>query len=223
MKKIISFSAIIGILIFAISCSKDNDYQFEDQNMYAKSNDGIGQGLVKNEKALIVKEVTGTLAKKNGQGSPASFTADLLVTKFVSEGGNYGTGQLYAVGALTNISGSDLPANYKSLEGKVIKIPVEDYSTVDPEVGDVSIMQNHDDPTCPILNLVLGPLNLDLLGLTVFLDQVTLVIGAEPGQGQLLGNLLCSVVGLLDGGGLLSEITGFLNSIINLIGVIGNL
>lgn len=47
-------------------------------------------------------------------------------------------------------------------------------------------------PTCPILNLVLGPLHLDLLGLVVDLNQVHLTINAEP-NGGALGSLFCSV------------------------------
>jgi hypothetical protein len=42
-------------------------------------------------------------------------------------------------------------------------------------------------------------LNLDLLGLVVVLNQVVLNITAEQGPGNLLGNLLCAVAGLLDG------------------------
>lgn len=53
--------------------------------------------------------------------------------------------------------------------------------------------------SCDILSLVLGPLDLNLLGLDVELNQVELDIAAEPGPGNLLGNLLCSVAGLLDG------------------------
>jgi hypothetical protein len=45
---------------------------------------------------------------------------------------------------------------------------------------------------CPVLNLVLGPLNLDLLGLVVDLNQVTLTITATPGGGTL-GDLFCSL------------------------------
>jgi hypothetical protein len=51
---------------------------------------------------------------------------------------------------------------------------------------------------CPILHLELGPLSLDLLGLQVNLNQVVLDITAVPGAGNLLGNLLCAVAGLLD-------------------------
>ena len=60
--------------------------------------------------------------------------------------------------------------------------------------------------TCDILNLVLGPLDLNLLGLEVHLDRVVLDIVARTGAGNLLGNLLCAVAGLLDGTGLLNEL-----------------
>jgi hypothetical protein len=53
---------------------------------------------------------------------------------------------------------------------------------------------------CEILHLDLGPLFLDLLGLQVDLSEIVLNIDAVPGAGNLLGNLLCAVVGLLDGG-----------------------
>lgn len=54
--------------------------------------------------------------------------------------------------------------------------------------------------TCQILNLTLGPLHLNLLGLVVNLNQVHLVINAVSGPGNLLGNLLCAVANLLNGG-----------------------
>jgi hypothetical protein len=53
-------------------------------------------------------------------------------------------------------------------------------------------------PSCQILDLVLGPLHLDLLGLVVDLNQVHLQITGQQGPGNLLGNLLCGVAGLLD-------------------------
>jgi hypothetical protein len=52
--------------------------------------------------------------------------------------------------------------------------------------------------TCNILHLVLGPLNLNLLGLKVHLNRVVLDITAQSGPGNLLGNLLCAVAHLLD-------------------------
>jgi hypothetical protein len=49
-----------------------------------------------------------------------------------------------------------------------------------------------------ILNLVLGPLHLDLLGLVVDLNRVLLDITGQTGQGKLLGNLLCGLAGILN-------------------------
>ncbi len=76
---------------------------------------------------------------------------------------------------------------------------------------------------CDILNLVLGPLDLNLLGLEVHLNRVVLDIVAVPGAGNLLGNLLCAVAGLLDGTGGLSllerlRLANLLNRILGLLG-----
>lgn len=74
---------------------------------------------------------------------------------------------------------------------------------------------------CEVLDLVLAPLRLDLLGLVVNLDRVDLNITAVSGPGNLLGNLLCSVVGLLDGGldGLLGRVVNLLNRILGQLGL----
>jgi hypothetical protein len=70
----------------------------------------------------------------------------------------------------------------------------------------------HDAAVCPILHLVLGPLNLNLLGLHVHLNKVVLDITAVSGPGNLLGNLLCSVANLLNPGTLpVGQVTGLLN------------
>ena len=68
--------------------------------------------------------------------------------------------------------------------------------------------------SCDILNLVLGPLDLNILGLEVHLNQVVLDIVAVSGAGNLLGNLLCAVANLLNGGGALSTIANLLNQIL---------
>ncbi|GAA1477622.1 hypothetical protein GCM10009623_20680 [Nocardioides aestuarii] len=74
---------------------------------------------------------------------------------------------------------------------------------------------------CEVLDLVLAPIHLDLLGLVVDLDRVHLNITAVSGPGNLLGNLLCSVVGLLDGGlqGLLGRVVRLLNRILGQLGL----
>jgi hypothetical protein len=72
--------------------------------------------------------------------------------------------------------------------------------------------------TCEIQNLVLGPLDLNLLGLVVHLDQVVLLITAESARGALLGNLLCAIVGLLDGGGAVEQVITLLNRLLGVLG-----
>ncbi len=73
---------------------------------------------------------------------------------------------------------------------------------------------------CEVLDLVLGPLDLNLLGLQVHLDRVHLNITAVPGAGELLGNLLCAVAGLLDSsqlGNLGAVLTNLLNAILGIL------
>ncbi len=61
---------------------------------------------------------------------------------------------------------------------------------------------------CPILQLQLNPINLNLLGLQVTTSAICLDITAMPGSGNVLGNLLCNVADLLNGGLSLSQILG---------------
>jgi len=76
--------------------------------------------------------------------------------------------------------------------------------------------------SCQILDLVLGPLDLDLLGLQVHLDTVHLNITAQQGPGNLLGNLLCAVAGLLNGptglNAILTQIAALLNQLLGVLG-----
>jgi hypothetical protein len=69
--------------------------------------------------------------------------------------------------------------------------------------------------SCSILDLDIGAIHLDLLGLVVDLAPVHLDITAETGSGNLLGNLLCALVGILDPGGtgLLTQLIGLLQQI----------
>jgi hypothetical protein len=72
--------------------------------------------------------------------------------------------------------------------------------------------------TCDILNLAIGPIDLNLLGLEVHLDNchngpVTLDITAEEGPGNLLGNLLCGLSNLLNNQGPPRQINALLRQI----------
>jgi hypothetical protein len=71
--------------------------------------------------------------------------------------------------------------------------------------------------SCDILNLVLGPLHLDLLGLVIDLNQVVLEITATTGAGDLLGNLLCAITGLLDAGSIGQQLVNLLNQLLGIL------
>ena len=66
---------------------------------------------------------------------------------------------------------------------------------------------------CQILNLTLGPINLNLLGLVVRTNQINVRIDAVPGADNLLGNLLCAVTNLLNPTGALGQLTGAINNL----------
>ena len=82
---------------------------------------------------------------------------------------------------------------------------------VDPGAGGAGIMA-----ICEILDLDIGAIHLDLLGLVLDLAPVHLDLTAVSGPGNLLGNLLCAVVGLLDPGGFLGNLLN-LNLLLDLL------
>jgi hypothetical protein len=141
--------------------------------------------------------VTGTTAAGD------AFTGNLAVTKFVRDGS-----QLLAVGTIT---GTATDPTTGVVTQTVTAAPVQIPVNLAASTG-----------SCQILDLVLGPLDLNLLGLVVHLDQVHLNITAQSGPGNLLGNLLCAVAGLLNGpsplAGLLGGITALLNQILGALG-----
>jgi len=65
----------------------------------------------------------------------------------------------------------------------------------------------------PILNLHLGEIHLNLLGLKVDTSEICLKITAQPGPGNLLGNLLAGIAGSLDQGLSLNNVLGSLSAV----------
>ena len=119
---------------------------------------------------------------------------------------------LYAVGDVTGTLGA------REMSRRNVRMPVGAASNPQP-AGPQGLQAVPTPGACSILSLDLGPLDLNLLGLRVALDEVVLLIEAVPGAGALLGNLLCAVAGLLDGGlgGVLGGLLG------NLLSAIANL
>ena len=122
-------------------------------------------------------------------------------------------GVLEAVGELTGTLGTT------PVSARNVRIPVVGASNPAP-AGPQGLQAVPTPGACSILSLDLGPLDLNLLGLRVALDPVVLLVEAIPGAGALLGNLLCAVAGLLDGGlggGLGGLVGNLLTAIANLL------
>ena len=108
-----------------------------------------------------------------------TFAGSFTPTGFTNQSGQLAVTGL-VTGTLTTLTGATIPVS----------------RTVTTTVANASAAG-----ACKVLDLVLGPLHLDLLGLVVDLNQVHLTINAQQGPGNLLGNLLCAITGLLDGNG----------------------
>jgi hypothetical protein len=134
-------------------------------------------------------QITGTTA------TGGTFTGTLSNLRFVNENGALAVvGTL--TGTLTNAAGQVL--------GTVTGLPI-----------DLPVAGAGSAGGCTILDLTLGPLHLDLLGLVVDLNQIHLTITGQQGPGNLVGNLLCGLANALN-----ANQTGALSTLLNrLLGV----
>jgi hypothetical protein len=113
-----------------------------------------------------------------------------------------------------------------SANGTVYKNVEQAFSRADATLNEESFAAAslaQQQATCDILNLDIGAIHLDLLGLVVDLSPISLDITAVSGPGNLLGNLLCAVAGLLDPNGLLDPLIGLLEDLLGLLNQINNL
>ena len=123
-------------------------------------------------------------------GNSGAFQGTLDITRFVVR-----NGEIVALGVLDGtLAGVSIPTTSVALP--------------------VAITQ----AACEILSLRLGPLDLNLLGLMVHLDEVFLDITAQAAPGNLLGNLLCAIAHLLDTNAALNAIVALLNQLIAILG-----
>jgi hypothetical protein len=112
-----------------------------------------------------------------------TFEGRFKIRRFAEDNGG-----LVAVGRLTGVLDQGPAGTQQVRQGGVV-LPV----SVTP--GNALAAQL---TSCRILTLTLGPLDLNLLGLRIQLNRINLRITGERGPGNLLGNLLCSLAGLLD-------------------------
>lgn len=133
----------------------------------------------------------------------AMLTGTLTINRVVNQGG-----QLMAVGTISGVV-SNATGALASLNNQAIS---QAFTAPLADPGS----------SCPILHLVIGPINLNLLGLVVTTNQIVVDITAVPGAGNLLGNLLCAVVHLLDNtSASMSAVAALLNNIIGILGSLG--
>jgi hypothetical protein len=135
--------------------------------------------------------ITGTFT--DALGGVGNFAGTFDLQRFAVQ-----NGQIVAVGTLTGTL-TDSAGTALGSVVRTVRIALDSAAT---------------QASCDILHLELGPLDLDLLGLVVHLDRIVLDIEAQPGPGNLLGNLLCAITNLLNGGGALSAIANLLNQIL---------
>ena len=140
---------------------------------------------------------------KNGK----KFSGTYTIQRFARSGGKQ-----FAVGTLKGRLGG------RQVTKKNVKIPV---ALERHEAADASQVPNPTPGACQILDLVLQPIDLNLLGLRVATSRIEALIEAVPGAGALLGNLLCAITGILDPQASTpatpSELTQVLNALLALV------
>ncbi len=160
--------------------------------------------------------VTGDVSKHGDV--VGTFTGEFEITGFKAK-----KGVLYAVGNLTG--DIDLDSGKTKTVDRKVSLPVDLEASGITEEAMAAIGEEEVSAAAlqvNILHLVLGPLDLNLLGLEIHLNQVVLDIDADP-TGGLLGALLAALAGLnlgdiLDLIGNLGDLADFLNLLLDLLG-----
>ena len=141
-----------------------------------------------------VVPMSGTVTKGGQKGK--QFTGTYTIQRFVTS-----RGKLYSVGTLKGKAGK------KKVSKENVRVPAAvANNAAAPAAGTASASQVPPLPlpplpagnACSILSLDLGPINLNVLGLVIRTNQIQLRIDAVQGPGNLLGNLLCGITGLLN-------------------------
>jgi len=162
---------------------------------------------------MMLVSVTILFSATGAEAKPKSGTGSLPVTGTLPDGGTF-TGAVSNLDASANKAGDlvvsgVLTGTATDAAGNVTQITQDFTTTAAAQPGNA----------CDILFLDLGPIFLDVLGLQVDLSQIVLDINAVPGAGNLLGNLLCAITGLLDNpGNTTNAIANLLDWVLGLLG-----
>jgi hypothetical protein len=164
-----------------------------------------GTGIASAQTNTATTPLAKTLKLTGATSSGKKFHGKFTIDRFIARGN-----KTYALGTVTG-----------KLAGK--KVTKRNVKALVTQAGGAQAAQV---ASCQILDLVINPITLNLLGLVVHTDTIHLNITAIPGAGNLLGNLLCGIVGILNPTGtgtgglsaaqlaqLLNTLLGFLTSV----------
>ena len=158
---------------------------------------GAGTAAAAQTPTDLTKTIAVAGTAKNGK----KFTGTYTINRFVTSR----SGAVKSVGTLRG------KLKNRRIVRKNVRMPVSNFAAAGP------LGARNAQLVCRILTLTLGPLDLNLLGLRVQLNQVNLRITAIPGGG-LLGDLLCGLSNLLNPAGLLgNQLSAVLNSLLALV------
>jgi hypothetical protein len=139
-----------------------------------------------------------------GVGTAAAQTSGTPLTKTVAMSGKAKNGKkfsgTYTIQRFTRRSGKQVAVG--TLKGRLnghrvkrsnVRIPVS-LARSGAQAAQIPPTAN----ACQILNLTLQPIDLNLLGLRVRTSRIDVLVEGVQGAGNLVGNLLCGVTGILD-------------------------
>lgn len=161
-----------------------------------------GAGTAAAQDTAAATPLTQTIAMTGTAKNGKQFNGTYTIKRFEAEGDD-----VVAVGTLKG----KLKGRHVSRTG--VRIPVSGVTKDDGTAQAAAV--------CDVLHLTLGPLDLNLLGLRVQLNQVNLdvtaISGSTPGAG-LLGNLLCGLTDLFDPTGVTGDLLSrILNALLALV------
>jgi hypothetical protein len=206
MRKNVFYYLSAFLIVFAAGCSETADVEpTVDQDALnetlAAEVAESEENLRRNQRAHMLQnvKVAGEVTDLAGEVTTDNFLVTITSFSYDEEKG------LLASGTIANAEGT-ISGTFEDVEATL----AEGSGSANARV----------ERRCQVLFLDLGPIFLDVLGLEVDLSQIVLDLTAVSGSGNLLGNLLCAVVGLLDP---ITGLTDFLGALTSLLDRINNL
>jgi hypothetical protein len=128
------------------------------------------------------KQLTQKVALNGATKSGKKFKGSYTIDRFARSK----SGKLVAVGTVRGrLAGRSVRKSNVKVPARLVKPATA--AQIPPTPG-----------ACQILNLTLQPIDLNLLGLRVRTSRIDVRIEGVRGPGNLLGNLLCGITGILD-------------------------